>query len=170
MIEKLISGFCINFSIILLIISLIIAVFRVLTFERPRDKFAIYNEFYRWITLLGAGVVAIYAFILHLCFPNLAAASIGWSNSPFQYEVAIANLGFGVLCILAFKASYSFRLASVIGMSFWLWGDAVGHIRQMISANNFSPGNAGPWFWSDLIVPVLLIVFLILSKGCEACL
>ncbi len=164
MIERLIKGFFVNFSIIFLIASIVIAILKTPSWRESGGSTAVYEGFYRWITLLAAGVVAIYAFILHMFFPNLAAASIGWQNSPFQYEVAIANLGFGVLCILAFKASRGFRVASVTGISLWLWGDAAGHIRQMISSNNFSSGNAGPWFWSDILVPLLLIIFLSLAK------
>ena len=26
----------------------------------------------------------------------------------------------------------------------------------MIVANNFAPGNAGPWFWTDVLVPIVL--------------
>jgi hypothetical protein len=110
-------------------------------------------------------VVGVYVFLMHAFLPSISAEQIGWQTSPFQYEVAVANLGFGMLCILAFSASYGFRLASVIGISVWLWGDAIGHIRQMIVAKNFSPGNAGPWFWSDVLVPLLLIWLIIKLKN-----
>lgn len=163
MLTKLISGFFNNISIIFIVLAIIIAGAKVLI-RRISNKTKIYEEFYRWTTLLSAGFIGIYTFIAHAFFPEISAANIGWQTSPFQYEVAVANLGFGLCCILAFWASYSFRLATVIGISCWLWGNAVGHIREMIVAHNFSPGNAGPWFWSDVIVPLLLIIFISLSK------
>jgi hypothetical protein len=42
-----------------------------------------------------------------------------------------------------------------------LLGDAVGHVRQMLVAGNFAPGNAGVPFWTDVIVQALAIVLLV---------
>jgi len=78
--------------------------------------------------------------------------------SPFQYEVGMAGFGFGVMAILSFNANYSFRLATVIGLVCWLWGDASGHIYQMIVHQDFMLGNAGTWFWMDLVLPFILII------------
>src|SRR3990167_7609111 len=85
-------------------------------------------------------------------------ALIGWQNSPFQFEVAVANLGFGMIGILSFRASYGFRVATVMGNTFWLWGDATGHLYQMMVNNNLTVGNAGSWFWMDIIIPLVLLV------------
>jgi len=152
------------FSIILLVLAIVVAL---VTYSSGRStrRITISENLYRWISLLGAGVVGVYVFFIHAFMPSVSAGQIGWQTSPFQHEVAVANLGFGILCILAFSASYGFRLASVIGISIWLWGDAIVHIRQMIIAKNFSPGNAGPWFWSDVLVPLLLIWLIIKLKN-----
>ncbi len=90
----------------------------------------------------------------------MAASFIGWENSPFQYEVGYASLGFAIVGIIAFKQSLGFRVAAVIGPSFFLWGAAGGHIYQMITAHNFSPGNAGIIFWTDVILPVIAFALL----------
>jgi hypothetical protein len=82
--------------------------------------------------------------------------------SPFQYEVGIADLTVGVLGVLGFWGNSSFRLAAAIAGIIWYWGDAVGHVRQMIVANNYAPGNAGGWFWTDVFVPALLVACLVL--------
>jgi hypothetical protein len=80
------------------------------------------ENLYRWISLLGAAAVGVYVFFIHAFMPSVSARQIGWQTSPFQHEVTVANLGFGILCILDFSASYGFRLASVIGIPIWLWG------------------------------------------------
>ncbi len=77
--------------------------------------------------------------------------------------MGIADLVQGVLGLLAFRASRDFRRAATIGVAVWLWGDAIGHVHQMIVAHNFAPGNAGSWFWSDLLVPAVMIVNLSLA-------
>jgi len=81
--------------------------------------------------------------------------------SPFQFEVGIADLTVGVLGLLAFWSDFSFRLAAVMAASIWYGGDAIGHVRQMIVAHNFGPGNAGSWFWTVVLVPIVLVVCMI---------
>jgi hypothetical protein len=81
---------------------------------------------------------------------------IGWEDRPFQYEVGIADLAVGVLGWLAFWGNFSFRLAAAIAGIVWQWGDALGHMRLMMVADNFAPGNARPWFWTDMLVPFVL--------------
>ncbi len=47
----------------------------------------------------------------------MVAASIGWpAGSPFQFEVGIANLSFGILGILCLKFMDNFWTATVIAV------------------------------------------------------
>jgi len=101
-------------------------------------------------------------------FSEITAAHIGWETSPFQYEVGVADLTVGVLGVLAFCGNSGFRWAATIAAAVWYWGDAVGHVRQMIVAHNFAPGNAGSWFWTDVLVPLVMIVSLIAAAGRSA--
>jgi hypothetical protein len=137
----------------LLILALIIAAIR-------RDRRTTAERFLSWILLLPIGVTGIWAAIFHIFLPQVAAADIGWQVSPFQYEVGVADLAFGVAACVAFWASLSYKAAAVLVSSIALLGDAVGHIRQMLVAGNFAPGNAGVVFWTDIIVPILAIVLL----------
>ncbi len=57
--------------------------------------------------------------------------------------------------LLAFRREFGLRLATVTGPAFFLWGAAGGHVYQMIAHHNFSPGNTGVVFWSDVLTPVL---------------
>jgi hypothetical protein len=125
---------------------------------RPANGFA--EQLLNWLLLLSLGVQGIYTFVGHVFFPTYSAELIGWEDSPFQYEVGIADLTIGVLGVLAFWGSFGFRLAAAIAGIVWYWGDAIGHVRQMVIAHNYAPGNAGPWFWTDVIVPLLLVVCL----------
>lgn len=140
---------------------LILALFFILLSKIINPRLALSETVFRWIVVFPLGFTAIYAFIFHAFCPQLSAQAIGWQPSPFQFEVAMANLGFGVIAILAFKASLGFRLATVIGNTLWLWGDAVGHIYQMVINNNYAIGNAGSWFWMDVFIPLILILSII---------
>ena len=157
--QDLIKGFFTHLNLIILSVAIAVALLRI-----ALRKGTACEELFRWIALLGIGVGGVYTFIIHGFFPEVSARSIGWETSPFQWEVAVANLSVGLLGILSFRASYGFRLAMVVGVTCWLWGDAVGHIRQMVVAHNFAPGNAGSWFWLDVLVPLALIVLVILLK------
>ncbi len=126
-----------------------------------RGRVPEYEIIYRWLALFCVGFSGIYAGLMHVLYPEIAASAIGWANSPFQYEVGMAGLGFGLIGLLSFNASYGFRLAAVIGNTIWLWGDATGHIYQMTQSHNFTNGNAGSWFILDVFLPLLLIACIV---------
>ncbi|HTM64475.1 MAG TPA: DUF6790 family protein [Gammaproteobacteria bacterium] len=114
---------------------------------------------YRWMALFPLGCAGIYTFIMHVFYPQIASAVIGWSPSPFEFEVGIANLAFGTIAILSFNASFGFRLATVIANVIWLFGDASQHVTLMITTGNFNIGNAGSWLWlDDLILPMVMLL------------
>jgi hypothetical protein len=146
-----------NFGLFMLMIALIAMSVHRMT----NNKAAFYESLYRWVALLPVGFNAIYAFIMHAFFPSISAATIGWQDSPFQFEVAIANLAIGVIAILSVSKNQGFRLATVIASTCWFWGDGIGHIYQMLRYNNFAPGNAGSWFYLDMILPMLLMLCMV---------
>ncbi len=146
-----------NFGLVMLALAIIIAILEWLgrkLFSHPAGAVV----FYRWIALLAVGVTAIYAAFLHVFFADMAAKTIGWATSPFQYEVAAADFAMGLLAILSFRASFGFRVATVLATTCILWGDAIVHIHEIMTKGNFAIGNAGSWFWLDIILPVLLII------------
>ncbi|MGD0017374.1 MAG: DUF6790 family protein [Verrucomicrobiia bacterium] len=96
----------------------------------------------------------------HLFFGNRIAEYIGWpKDDPFQFEVGLAALGIGVLGLLCKSFGGAFWLAPIIMVTIFGWGCAIGHIRQMIKNKNFNPGNAGYFFYWDILLPVALIIF-----------
>jgi len=118
-----------------------------------------------WILLLPIGVTGLWAAFFHIFLPATAAAHIGWRPSPFQFEVGIADLAFGATACVAFWRSLEFKAAAVMVSSIALLGDAIGHVRQMLVAHNFAPGNAGVPFYMDIACPLLAILFLRLAQG-----
>jgi hypothetical protein len=121
-----------------------------------------------WILLLPIGVTGLWAAIFHLFFPVVAAADIGWQVSPFQFEVGMADLAIGATACLSFWRSLDFKAAAVMVSSIFFLGDAVGHVKQMLVAGNFAPGNAGVPFYSDVALPLLMIGLLMIARRSEA--
>jgi hypothetical protein len=160
MIGEMIAGYLHNFSLVMLIVGLIVGG-GAYAVQRKSTELGLAEQLFRWTALLGVGLPGLYTFVLHVFFAQQTAEHIGWQTSPFQYEVGMADLTIGVLGVLAFWPSFGFRLATAIAAVCWLGGDAVGHVRQMIVAHNFEPGNAGSWFWTDVLVPLLLIALIV---------
>jgi hypothetical protein len=121
-----------------------------------------------WILLLPIGVTGLWAALFHLFFPDVAAADIGWQPSPFQFEVGMAGLATGAAACVSFWRSLDFKAAVVMINAIFLIGDAVGHVRQMMVAGNFAPGNAGVPFDSDIAFPLLAIILLIIVRRSQA--
>jgi hypothetical protein len=116
-----------------------------------------------WLLLLPIGLTGLWAGAFHIFLPGAASADIGWHASPFEFEVGMADLAIGITACIAFWRDLSFKTAAVLAASVFLLGDAVGHIHQMLAAGNFSPGNAGVPFYTDIICPILAIGFLFLE-------
>ena len=155
MLEQAIAIFLGGFSVVMLVAAIAIAILTAVAHRgKPNGTFV--DQLFRWTLLLSVGVQGVYTFIVHVFFPTYAAAGIGWAVSPFQFEVGIANLAVGVLGLIAFWSNFSFRVAASIAAIVWYGGDAIGHVQQMIVADNYEPGNAGPWFWTDVLVPIVL--------------
>jgi len=117
-----------------------------------------------WILLLPIGGAGLWAGIYHVFFPAIAAAYIGWQVSPFQFEVGTADLAIGATACIAFWRDLNFKAAAVCVASISLLGDAVGHVRQMLDAGDFAPGNAGIIFYMDMICPLLATALVVLAK------
>ncbi len=122
-----------------------------------------------WFLGIMVGVVGIWSFIGHTVFAAQVAQSIGWPpGNPFQTEVALTNLAFGVLGLLSVKIAGSFRLATIIGYSIFLVGAGIGHIYQYIVFSDTAPGNTGIPLYLDFIVPLILcILYYLVARGPE---
>ena len=126
------------------------------------------DRFLGWILLLPIGVTGLWAAVFHLFFPGIDAADIGWEVSPFQFEVGMADLAIGATACLSFWRNLDFKAAAVMVSSIFFLGDAVGHVKQMLVAGNFAPGNAGVPFYSDIALPALAIGLLMIARRSRA--
>ncbi len=113
-----------------------------------------------WLLLLSVGVTSIWAGAFHVFFPEIAASSIGWQVSPFQYEIGVADLAIGVTAVISFWRGLAFRAAVVCYTVLFFIGVAVGHVRQAIGADDYSPNNFGVLLLLTVVQIVLLTVLL----------
>ena len=158
-----------EFAYILLIVTILVALLIILISKvtsRTLNSKRIIEIFLISFLVISVGFGSIWAFIGHLFFSAQVAANIGWApGSPFQSEVAFANLSIGVLGVLCYWIRDNFWTATVISSSIFLLGDAYVHIINTINYSNYAAGNAGSILYMDIIGPIILIVLLITYKS-----
>jgi hypothetical protein len=62
-----------------------------------------------WMLLLSVGVEELWAGLFHVFFAHVAAASIGWEVSPFQFEIGVADIAIGLTAIASYWRPLPFR-------------------------------------------------------------
>lgn len=135
-------------------LTLVVAVSQIVIAKTP-----IVETVLLYFLLIGTGFSSLFSFVGHGFKSEAVAEYIGWpAGNPFQWEVAVSNLSYGVLGVLCFWLRGDFWLATIIAVSVFLLGAAYGHIRDIIVNRNLAPGNAGPPLYSDIIKPIVLIV------------
>jgi hypothetical protein len=119
-----------------------------------------------WYVLWGVGISNVVNFVFHSVLGDFSAEQIGWAQSPFQFEVALASLGMGVAAIIVFprRTGWWAKFAATVPSSVFLFGAGVGHIYQAATTGNSAFGNAGPILYSDLLLPVWAVVLLVLAR------
>lgn len=152
-----------NYPLTLLAVGLLFSAVAMLRAPHPVDAATAVEKLLSWHVFWAIGVTYAYNFVMHGFFGRMAAAFIGWADSPFQFEVATASLGFGVVGFLAAFRSFDLRLAAIVGPAMFSLGAGFGHAYQMVAAHNFAPGNAGVIFYTDFIIPIFGFVLLWLS-------
>lgn len=157
-----------EFVVILIILTILVALAGLIRNKiknEPLTRLIIIKTFLLSFLVISVGIGSIWAFIGHAFMPVQVAESIGWATgSPFQTEVAFANLAIGILGILCYFFRDNFWVATVIVSSVFLLGAAYVHVINIINYSNHSAGNAGIIFFMDIIGPVILVVLLILYK------
>jgi hypothetical protein len=146
--------------ILVWVAALVFAGFAIWNGPRPLSRGFVIDRLLRYVFLFPLGMQSLWAFIGHVLYPDQAAAVIGWTPSPFQYEVGVANLGLGLASIYAAFSSFQARVAVGILAVCFLLGAGIGHVRNIIEAGNFAPGNAGPIMITDFLTPIVLVVLL----------
>jgi len=104
------------------------------------------------------GLQGIFGFMGHYFRADEVAKGIGWpTGSPFQREIAFANLSMGFLGVLSIWFRGDFWLAAIVARSVFSWGAAYGHIVDIKKRGNTNVFNAGPVLYDDILLPFVLI-------------
>jgi hypothetical protein len=118
-----------------------------------------------WMLLLSVGVEESWAGLFHVFFPHIAAASIGWEVSPFQFEIGVADIAIGVTAIRSFWSPLAFKAATIAYITLFYAGVAIGHVREAVTSANFSANNFGLLLLITIIKVFLLPALYLMAKG-----
>jgi uncharacterized membrane protein len=128
-----------------------------LSSKRRSGAVSIVRTYLLYLLFIYVGLMGLFTAYYHVFRPVEASASIGWSTSPYEYEVGMADLTVGVLGVLCLVFREGFWLATAIAEAVWLLGDAVGHIKQMVANNNHAEYNSGIFLIFEVAMPVLIL-------------
>ncbi|AGK57620.1 hypothetical protein HYPDE_29728 [Hyphomicrobium denitrificans 1NES1] len=149
-----------NSFLTFLVVGLVFSIVAIARAPKPVSASVIVEKLLSWHVFWSIGVGYFYNFVMHAFFGEMVASFIGWADSPFQFEVATASLGFSAVGLIAAFRSFDLRLAAVVGPALFMLGAAVGHAYQMAVHQNFAPGNAGVVFYMDIVIPLIGFVLL----------
>lgn len=154
-------------ALFFIITAVVISLLELFISKKPRTKTRVLSVFLLNYLIFIIGATGIMGFYGHTFMANEIAESIGWpTGSPFQFEVAAANLAVGVAGIMCIWCRGNFWLATIVINGIFLFVDGIGHINQIVTAHDYAPNNAGVILYTDLIVPIVgLILYILYSKS-----
>lgn len=117
------------------------------------------NPMDAWIRWCIAGIVyfSLWVVVWFWTAPETTADAVGFAHSPFQFEVAGANLATGVLGLIAFRR-HEWRLPLTLVCAIFWWHAALGHIYQALAHHDHTYNNTYSPLTIDLLPAVLLLL------------
>ncbi|MET9417473.1 DUF6790 family protein [Streptomyces klenkii] len=114
----------------------------------------------RWWAVAALGCGSLWLTIAFVTVPDVMATAIGFHRTPFEFEIAFANLGLAVMGFRAASPSATDRERITVGLGagMFLWGAAIGHVYQWFANGDHAPGNTGGVLVCDLLFPAVLII------------
>jgi hypothetical protein len=147
------------FQVIFAVLALAAASIHLAVSPHSRSsKAAIVRTFLLYLLFIYVGFMGLLTAYAHVFRPLQTSASIGWSTSPYEYEVGMADLTIGVLGVLCLWIRGNFWLATAIANAVWLLGDAIGHLRQLVLNNNHAANNSGIFLIVEILTPLLILL------------
>ena len=155
MIALLVGTLFKNFGTLLLVVALVVAFVK---HRRPGNAQPLAAHLWTQTLFYAVGFGFLWAGLFHAFFPSVAAPSIGWAPSPFEWELAWAEFGIAAMALWSPWRSNDFRLPVTVIFAVFSLGAAYQHINQIVCCRNFAPGNAGPIVWiGDIALPLFLL-------------
>jgi hypothetical protein len=153
------------FQLVFIVLSLVAASIHLAVSPNSRaGNLAIVRTYLLYLFVVYVGLMGLLTAYAHVFHPIRTSASIGWSTSPYEYEVGMADLTVGVLGILCLWFRGNFWLATAIANAVWLLGDAIGHIHQIAANNNHAANNSGIFLIAEILTPLIILLLALYNQ------
>ncbi len=154
-----------NFVIVLLAIAIVTSIAKIRRARLSRRPFSASAIVWAELLFYLYGIGNIYGGLFHAYAGSTVAASIGWQNSPFQYELGWFEIAYGAAALFTLWRGREYRLALTFPYSIFLLAAASQHIQMMRVQHDFAPNNAGLLLWvGDIAVPLVVLALAWLSR------
>ena len=151
------------------VLPLVLAAMHVWLDERVGHRAQRLEVFMLYMLAIGVAGSGIGGFFAHAFLADEVADSIGWpAGSPFQLEVAFANLALGILGILAMNRRDGFRDATVIAVTIFAGGATITHVIDIVETGNLAAGNTVQNAANILRPAVLIWLLLAIRRSASA--
>ncbi|WP_405497211.1 DUF6790 family protein [Nocardia sp. NBC_00511] len=150
-----------SFPLIWILIAVVGALIR--TRHSP-SRAATLETWQRWWAVAALGCGSLWMTFAFLTAPDVMATAIGFDRTPFQFEIAFANLGLAVMAFRAVSATARERITIGLGAGMFLWGAAIGHVYQWFAHGDHAPGNTGGVLVCDILFPAVMIILAVWSQ------
>ncbi len=154
-----------NIQIPLLVIAVIVTIVKLRRANARHEVMSAGYTLWGEVLFYCFGLGMVYAWYFHAFQAARVAPSIGWQPSPFEWELAWAELGIAAIALLSLWRGYSMRLAATLVPAIFLFGAAAQHIHLMLAAHDYAPGNAGTIVWfGDIALPLFTLLLAFVSR------
>ena len=160
-ISSVLSAVIGNYLISSFVLGLLVAIVKVLRWKGHRTASVVSGFFVNEFIFYAIGVAFAINFVMHSVFGDYAAKTIGWAQSPFQLELALASLGFAVIAFLVYsrRAQFRAKVGIVVGTAVAGLGDAAGHVYQTVVNADYAINNTGLLLAGDIVINIVGIAF-----------
>jgi hypothetical protein len=163
--ETVIRTILSNLELVLIVVAIVVTILKLRRAKLHRTVMTPGYTLWGELLFYGIGFGFLWAGIFHAFFQQTAASSIGWQPSPFEWELAWAEFGVGLIALLSLARGYEMRLAATLVFFVFSAGAAIQHINQILCCRNYAPGNAGTILWiNDIALPIVLLFLAFSSR------
>jgi hypothetical protein len=153
-----------NIEIPLFLVAIIVTIVKLRRASARHEVMTASYTLWGEVLFYCVGLGFVYVWYFHAFLQQFTAPLIGWQPSPFEWELAWAELGMALVAIIALWRGYDMRLSATLMFAIFSFGAAAQHIQQILVAHNYSRGNAGLILWFGDIALPLFVLFLAFSS------
>lgn len=145
------------FPVIFFVIALVFALLWIFRLKKKTNAKIIEILLVSFV-VSNIGVQGIFAGFFQASEGQHIAKLIGFTYSPFEWELAFSNIGIGVAALFAIFWRGKYILGPVIANTIFIYAAAYGHFVQA-ARGDIAPYNGGIFLWTgDIIIPTIIVI------------